>query len=136
MNDWLNEWISSLLFVASESCTAVIYARTISGTISGFASWLDGHSAGQVTPRPFLAMEDRKKCIDIVTYSRVLNTSRCISTNFLKGKIYLNILNTLKWLKMLRHFLLPSSAKKGRDSRVSHSLQKAISCKMDIHLIG
>ena len=137
MNEWLNEWmISSLLFVASESCTAVIYARTISGTISGFVSWLDGHSAGQVTPRPFLAMVDRKKYISIVTYSRLLNTCKCISPNFLKGKTYLNTCNTLEWVKTPRQFFLPSSAKKGRDSRVSHSVQKDISRILDIHLIG
>ena len=136
MNGWMNEWLSSLLFVAFESCTAVIYARIISGTIIGFVSWLNGRSAGQVTPYPFLSMGDRKKYISIVTYSRLLNNCECISPNFIKGKIYLNMCNTLEWVQTPRQFLLPSSAKKGRDSRVSHSVQKDIGWIMDIHLIG
>ena len=136
MNGWINKWISSLLFVASKSCTAVINAGTISGTISGFASWLEGHSAGQVTPRPFLAMVDRKKYISIVTYSRLLNICKYITPNFLKAMIYLNIRNMLEWVITPRQFFPPTSTKKGRDSRVSHSVQKDISQILDIHPIG
>ena len=138
MDEWMNEWMNGfhLFSLWRLSCSAVIYAWIIFGTIRGFALWLGGHSAGQVTPRPFLAMVDRKKCISIVTYSRLLNTYKFISPNFLKGKIYLNIRNNLEKVIMQRHFFLPTSAKKGRVSWVSHSIQKAIGWIMDIHLIG